>query len=150
MAHSFRASLEWTGATSSPAYSRDYVIRIAGKPDLAGSADKQFRGSAARHNPEELLVAALSSCHLLSYLYLCSRAGISVTRYVDEAEGSLKMEGASGRFERAVLRPRVTIAKGGDGAKAKELHHEAHRLCFVANSVNFPVDCEPVIELATA
>jgi organic hydroperoxide reductase OsmC/OhrA len=150
MAHSFRASLEWTGATSSPTYSRDHVIRMAGKPDLLGSADKQFRGSAARHNPEELLVAALSSCHLLSYLYLCSRAGISVTRYVDEAEASLKMEGASGRFERAVLRPRVTIAKGGDGAKAKELHHEAHRLCFVANSVNFPVDCEPVIELATA
>ena len=149
MAHAFRASLEWTGATSSPAYSRDHVIRMAGKPDLIGSADKQFRGNAARHNPEELLVASLSSCHLLSYLYLCARTGITVTRYVDEAEGSLKMEGANGRFERVVLRPRVSISTG-DPAKAKELHHEAHRLCFIANSVNFPVDCEPVIELAAA
>jgi organic hydroperoxide reductase OsmC/OhrA len=147
MSHVFRASLEWTGATSSPTYARDHVIRIAGKPDLAVSADPQFRGSAARHNPEDLLVAALSSCHCLSYLWLCARAGITVTHYLDEAEGSLKMEGTSGRFERVVLRPHVRIA-AGDAEQARALHAEAHRLCFIANSVNFPVECEPKIELA--
>ena len=147
MSHQFRAALEWTGSTSSAGYSRDHVIRIAGKPDLAGSADKQFRGNAARHNPEDLLVASLSSCHCLSYLFLCARAGITVTHYMDEAEGSLKMEGASGHFERVVLRPQVRIS-AGDADKARALHAEAHRLCFIANSVNFPVECEPKIELA--
>lgn len=151
--HHYRTSLAWTasaGATTSyAAYSRDHAVRIAGKPDLPMSSDPAFRGNAARHNPEELLVASLSSCHMLWYLHLCATAGIVVTDYADEAEGTMVEDANGGRFERVVLRPRVTIS-AGDAAKAAALHHEAHRLCYVANSVNFPVDCEPSIARAPA
>jgi organic hydroperoxide reductase OsmC/OhrA len=155
MLHRYRTSLAWTasaGATSSyAAYSRDHVVRVDGKPDVPLSSDPAFRGNAARHNPEELLIASLSSCHMLWYLHLCADAGIVVTGYVDAAEGTVVEDAATGggRFERVVLRPRVTIS-AGDAAKAAELHHAAHRLCFIANSVNFPVDCEPVVEATDA
>jgi organic hydroperoxide reductase OsmC/OhrA len=124
------------------------VISAAGKPDLPASSDPNFRGNPACYNPEELLVAALSSCHMLWYLHLCSAAGIVVTAYHDEAEGDLLDEGMKGgRFERVTLRPRITIA-AGDPDKARALHRDAHRLCFIASSVNFPVACEPAISLA--
>lgn len=149
--HHYRTSLTWTasaGATTSyTAYSRDHVVRSAGRPDLPMSSDPAFRGNAARHNPEDLLVASLSSCHMLWYLHLCAIAGIVVTDYVDEAEGTMIEDANGGRFDRVTLHPRVTI-QAGDAAKAADLHHEAHRLCYVANSVNFPVDCEPVITVA--
>jgi organic hydroperoxide reductase OsmC/OhrA len=149
--HHYRTALAWNsegGATTSyRAYSRDHTVHIDGKPDLAMSSDPAFRGSAARHNPEDLLVASLSSCHMLWYLHLCAVAGIMVTAYADEAEGAMIEDANGGRFERVVLHPRVTIS-AGDPAKAAELHHEAHRQCYVANSVNFPVLCEPVIEIA--
>jgi organic hydroperoxide reductase OsmC/OhrA len=146
--HQYRATLEWSdprGTTRASTHSRNHVVRIAGKPDLVVSADPNFRGDPAAHNPEDLLVVSLASCHMLWYLGLAARAGIAVTHYVDNAEGTMLDEGATGgRFERVVLRPRVTIASG-DAAKAAELHKDAHRLCFVANSVNFPVECEPTI-----
>jgi organic hydroperoxide reductase OsmC/OhrA len=151
--HHYRTSLAWTAAagatTSYTAYSRDHVVRIAGKPDIAMSSDPAFRGNAARHNPEDLLVASLSSCHMLWYLHLCAEAGIVVTAYDDEADGVMVEDHNGGRFERVTLHPRVTIAEG-NAAQAAELHHEAHRLCYVANSVNFAVDCEPVIERVAA
>ncbi len=146
--HQYRATLEWadpSGTSRASTHSRNHTVRISGKPDLALSADPGFRGDPARHNPEDLLVVSLASCHMLWYLGLAARAGIAVTHYVDEAEGTMVEDAATGgRFERVVLHPRVTIS-AGDAAKAKELHKEAHRLCFVANSVNFPVDCEPTI-----
>lgn len=151
--HRYRTSLAWSasggsGTTSYAAYSRDHVVRSAGKPDLPASSDPAFRGNAARYNPEDLLVASLSSCHLLWYLHLCARAGIVVIDYVDEAEGIMVEDPANGgRFERVTLRPRVTISRG-DGAKAMALHHEAQRLCFVANSVNFVVEIEPTVATA--
>jgi organic hydroperoxide reductase OsmC/OhrA len=146
--HHYRASISWSDATTAyEAYARDHVARIAGKADLPLSSDPAFRGSAARYNPEELLVVSLSSCHMLWYLHLCAVAGVVVTGYTDEADGTMIEDGNAGRFERVVLRPHVTIARG-DSAKAAELHHEAHRLCYIANSVNFPVDCEPVIVAA--
>ncbi len=147
--HQYRATLEWSdpsGTTRASTHSRNHVARIAGKPDLALSADPSFRGDPARHDPEDLLVVSLASCHLLWYLGLCARAGIAVTRYVDEPEGTMIEDASGGRFERVLLRPRVKIA-GGDPAKARDLHKDAHRLCFVANSVNFPVECEPTIEV---
>jgi organic hydroperoxide reductase OsmC/OhrA len=153
--HQFRTTLAWDAATggsntSYTSYSRNHVLSFPGKPDLAASSHPAFRGDPARHDPEDLLVASLSSCHFLWYIHLCAQAGILIERYSDEAEGTMIEDAKTGgRFERVVLRPRVRISKG-DPAKAAELHHEAHRLCFVANSVNFPVDCEPVIELATA
>jgi organic hydroperoxide reductase OsmC/OhrA len=151
--HHFRARVTWSagaGIPSGKTYSRDHVIGGEGKPDIPGSSDPAFRGDGTRYNPEELLVASLSGCHMLWYLRLCANAGIAVTNYRDEAEGTMVEDAAiGGRFEQVTLRPHVTIA-GGDAKKARTLHAEAHRLCFIANSVNFPVDCEPHIEFGAA
>jgi organic hydroperoxide reductase OsmC/OhrA len=152
--HAYRTSLSWTGAERGPtssyaAYSREYRVGFAGKPALSGSADPAFRGDPALHNPEELLVAALSACHLLTYLALCALAGIEVAAYTDEAVGTMEETAGAGRFTRVVLRPRVTLARG-DLEKARALHHEAHAQCFIAASVNFPVEVEPTFEAAEA
>ncbi len=149
--HHYRAALQWSdpaGTNKASTHSRNHFVKITGKPDLLLSADPGFRGDPARHNPEDLLLVSISSCHMLWYLGLCARAGIVVTRYADEAEGTMVEEAATGgRFERVVLHPRVAIT-AGDPVKARDLHREAHRMCFVANSVNFPVECDPTIELA--
>jgi len=139
----------WTGnlgegTAGYRAYSRDHVISAAGRPDLAGSSDPAFRGDATRWNPEDLLVASLSSCHMLWYLHLCAREGITVLAYQDDATGTMVEDAdGGGRFTQAALRPIATLAAGGDAALAMALHEEAHRLCFIANSVNFPVSIEP-------
>ncbi len=148
--HRYRATLVWTGAARDGTrgyrdYSRDYRIDVAGKPPLTGSADSSFLGDGARHNPEDLLVAALSACHLLWYLHLCADNGLVVTAYEDRAEGMMVTEPGAGRFTDVVLRPCVTIEEGGDAALAIALHDRAHEECFIANSVNFPVRCEPSV-----
>ncbi len=148
--HSYSTRTEWTGnlgegTASDRAYSRDHVISAAGRPDLAGSSDPAFRGDATRWNPEDLLVASLSSCHMLWYLHLCAQAKITVLAYHDDAAGTMAEAAGGGRFTQAVLRPVATLAAGGDAALARALHEEAHRLCFIANSVNFPVSIEPVV-----
>jgi organic hydroperoxide reductase OsmC/OhrA len=154
--HTYTLSMTWTGNTgqgtaSYTAYSRDHVYAAPGKPDLPGSSDPAFRGDRSRYNPEELLVASLSSCHMLWYLHLCAVAGVNVLAYRDEPVGTMAEDTVKGGyFTRVTLHPTVTIAKGGDAAKARELHHDAHAKCYVANSVNFPVDCEPVIEVANS
>jgi hypothetical protein len=151
--HTYKVQVEWTGnlgqgTPSYAAYSRDHAIAAPGKPAIPGSSDPLFRGDAARWNPEQLLLASLSTCHQLWYLHLCAVAGISVTEYRDEAEAVMQEDAdGSGRFLRAVLRPRVAIAAGGDAVKAAALHQDAHRYCFIANSVSFPVECEPDITL---
>ncbi len=151
--HTYTCAVTWTGNTgqgtaSYTAYSRDHVISGAGKPDLPGSADPAFRGDRTRYNPEELLVAALSTCHMLWYLHLCAVAGVTVLAYRDEATGTLVEDKAKGGyFTKVTLYPKVTIAEGSDAAKARELHHPAHEKCYVANSVNFPVACEPEIRV---
>jgi organic hydroperoxide reductase OsmC/OhrA len=119
------------------------VISAAGRPDLAGSSDAAFRGDAARWNPEDLLVASLSSCHMLWYLHLCAEAGVIVTAYVDDAVGTLvEVKETGGHFSEVILRPVATLQAGSDAALAAQLHEKAHHLCFVANSVNFPVRVE--------
>jgi organic hydroperoxide reductase OsmC/OhrA len=149
--HTYRATVRWTGdlgtgTSSYRAYARAHAIEATGKPTIPGSSDPAFRGDAAAWNPEELLVASLSACHQLWYLHLAAVNGIVVRNYVDAAEGTMSEEAdGSGRFTRVVLRPRVTIAPGGDVEKARALHRDAHAKCFVANSVNFPVECEPEI-----
>jgi len=150
--HRYAVAVEWTGNTGAGtagyrAYERSHEISTpdAPKPSIPGSSDPAFRGDRARWNPEELLVASLSACHKLWYLHLCSTAGVVVTDYVDRAEGWMVEEDGGGRFRRVVLRPTVTIAAGSDAERARELHHEAHRLCYIANSVNFPVEHEPEI-----
>jgi organic hydroperoxide reductase OsmC/OhrA len=154
--HRYDLRLTWTGAEKGPTanymtYSREYSIEVAGKPALRGSADPAYRGDPALHNPEDMLLAALSACHMLSYLALCTKARIKVVSYQDAASGSMA-EKAPHRigFTEVVLRPRVAIAAGGDAAKAKALHEEAHELCFIANSVNFPVRHEAEITIAAA
>ncbi len=149
--HRYRLRVTWTGntgeGTRSPrGYSRAHTIAGEGKPPIQGSSDPSFRGDPARWNPEELLLASLSACHKLWYLDLCARAGVVVTAYEDGPEGEMAEEtGGEGQFTRVVLRPRVTIAPGSDAHAAEALHESAHRMCFIARSVNFPVLHEPVI-----
>ncbi len=148
--HRYRVDLEWTGNRGSGTdgyrnYSRDHVIRIDGKPPIDGSSDPTFRGDATRYNPEDMLVAALSTCHMLSYLHMATVAGVVVTAYTDAAEGTMATEGDGGRFVEVVLHPVVTISAASDPARAEAAHETAHHACFIANSVNFPVRCEPRI-----
>lgn len=152
--HRYRVDVVWTGNRGTGTdgyrnYSRNHVIRVPGKPDLAGSADPTFRGDAARHNPEDMLVAALSTCHMLSYLHMATVAGVVVTDYTDAAEGTMLTEGDGGHFTEVVLRPVVIITAASDPAKAEAAHEAAHHACFIANSVNFPVRCEPRIVVAS-
>ena len=119
-----------------------------GQPPIAGSSDPSFRGDAARWNPEQLLVAALSQCHLLWYLHLCAVSDVVVIAYEDHAVGVMEQgEDGGGRFTEATLRPVVTVADDSMAGKALELHSQAHELCFVASSVDFPVRHEPRIEV---
>jgi organic hydroperoxide reductase OsmC/OhrA len=148
--HLFRCHLVWTGATtegtSAPdKYSRAHRIDVEGKPSLFGSAAPAFRGDPALHNPEDLLVASLSACHCMSYLFLCARAGLRVVAYEDDATGTLQRVDRVMRFSEVVLRPRVTLAAGADVEKARALHERAHAECFIANSVSFPVRNEPTV-----
>ncbi|MFC3165079.1 OsmC family protein [Ciceribacter thiooxidans] len=151
--HEYSATVTWTGNRGTGTsgyrdYSRDHVIAAGAKPDIPGSADPAFRGDADRWNPEDLLVASVSACHKLWYLHLCAVNGVVVTAYEDHAEGQMVTEeDGSGRFTEVVLRPRVTISSG-DRERAASLHHDAHEKCFIANSVNFPVRCEPMIVTA--
>lgn len=148
--HVFLASLSWTGnrgsgTSATRAFGRDHVVSVAGKPDIHGSAARVFHGDLDRWNPEEMLIAALAQCHLLSYLYVAVRNGIVVESYEDSATGTLvTAPDGSGRFREVVLRPAVTIS-AGDPELATALHAEANRLCFIASSVNFPVRHEPTI-----
>jgi len=155
-AHDYKARLVWdgnlgTGTTSYTGYGRKYRLQIDGKPELTGSADPMFRGDANAYNPEDLFVAALSSCHLLSYLALCARMKINVVAYEDNASGTLLLRpDGGGSFESVTLRPTVTIAPGSDEKRALELHDTAHDLCFIAASVKVPVNHEPQIRIAAA
>ncbi|GAC1660185.1 MAG: OsmC family protein [Candidatus Elarobacter sp.] len=151
--HLFATRLHWAGAgrgatTSYKAYSRRYVIEIDGKPPLAGSADPHFLGDGALHNPEDLLVASLSACHLLSYLAECARAEIAVAAYEDDARGEMTLIDGAIRFREVVLHPKVAIADAARIDEALALHERAHAVCFIANSVNFPVLHEAVVTAA--
>jgi len=140
--HLFASTLTWTGGPSA----RDYVLRTADGAEIAGSAPTVFKGDGTRASPEDMTVAALSACHMLTYLALCARKGIRVVAYEDESEGTLDRVGpGKTKFVDAVLRPRVRIADAGHVEAATALHHDAHEACFVANSVNFPIRVEPAV-----
>ena len=149
--HSYALTVTWTGNTgtgtsSYAAFERSVEVSADGKPAIPGSADPAFRGAVERWNPEQLLVASLSQCHMLWYLVLCAKEGIVVTHYVDHATGTLvETPDGSGHFEEVTLHPQVTIASGQHMDRATELHARAHDMCFVANSVNFDVRTEPAI-----
>jgi len=150
MRHEFDVDVVWTGnlgsgTDSHRSYSRDHVVRVEGLADIAGSADRAFRGDRGRHNPEQLLIAALAQCHLMSYLHQAVERGVVVTGYQDSAHGVLVTKGAGGAFERVVLRPEVTISAESDPEVALEAHEQAAENCFIAASVAFPVEHRPVI-----
>lgn len=129
-----------TGTSGYREYSRDVTIQIDGKPEMLASADKPFRGDPARWNPEDLLIAALSECHLLSYLHACVVAGVVVVSYRDSARGVMTEDGKNaGAFTDVLLRPEVVVAEASMIEAAERAHDDAHRMCFIANSMNFPV-----------
>lgn len=149
--HRYAVRVEWTGNLGSGTstyrgYSRDNTISAEGNPDILASSDRTFHGAAERWNPEEFLVAALSECHMLSYLHSAVRHGVVVESYVDDAAGVMRTEGDGGAFESVTLRPVVTIS-AGDPDVARAIHAEASANCFIAASVNFPVHHEPTIEV---
>jgi organic hydroperoxide reductase OsmC/OhrA len=149
--HTYRTVVTWTGnrGTGTSGYrdfGRENEAGADGPPTIPGSSDPAFRGDPTRWNPEQLLVVALSQCHLLWYLHLASVAGVIVTGYVDRAEGSMVADAdGAGQFTAAVLRPEVTVADASMVETARQLHADAHAKCFIARSVNFPVRHEPVI-----
>jgi organic hydroperoxide reductase OsmC/OhrA len=153
-AHRYEATVVWTGnrgegTTSYRAYARDHEVTADGRPAIAGSSDPVFRGDPERWNPEQLLVASLSQCHLLEYLHLCAVSGVVVVAYEDHPEGVMKeTEDGGGHFTEVTLRPVVTVADASMTDAARELHARAHELCFIANSVNFPVRHEPEIRFS--
>jgi organic hydroperoxide reductase OsmC/OhrA len=150
-AHHYAVQVSWTGNRGTGTshyrqYGREHTVEAAGKHLIEGSADPTFHGDAGRWNPEELLLAALSQCHMLSYLHAATRSGVTVVDYVDDAAGTMEQTAdGGGRFTSATLRPRVTITDASQVELAESLHKEAARQCFIASSVNFPVAHEPVI-----
>jgi organic hydroperoxide reductase OsmC/OhrA len=148
--HRYRSTVVWTGNTgegtaSYKTYARAHVISAAGKADIAGSSDASFRGDASRWNPEDMLVASASTCHMLWYLHLCAVNGVVVLDYRDEPEGLMIEEAdGSGAFARIVLRPQVKLSAASSEERARALHHEAHKMCFVANSLKCEITTEPV------
>lgn len=147
--HRYDLTMNWTGNRGSGTsgyrdYGRDHVISADGRPELAGSSDPAFRGDKTRWNPELELVAALSQCHMLSYLHVAQRNGIVVTAYTDEATGTMATTSdGGGHFTSVTLRPAVTVSDPSQVELAQSLHEEASSLCFIASSVNFPVEHEP-------
>lgn len=148
-AHHYQATIRWTGNTgkgtlSYRAYKRDYSISIKNKTGIQGSSDPKFLGDASKYNPEELLVASLSACHMLWYLHLCSKAGIIVMEYSDNATGEMAENRDGGGFFKEVnLNPVVIVKNKFSIELANQLHDQAHKMCFIANSVNFPVFHHP-------
>ena len=152
--HAYKASIVWTGnqgegTTTYRAYTRDYDIAADGKPVIKGSADPSYMGDASRYNPEDMLVASVSACHMLWYLHLCAVKGVVIQSYEDHAEGRMAVQkDGAGEFSEIVLRPQITIS-AGDRSIAEAMHEKAHEMCFIARSVNFPVRCEPEITVSS-
>jgi organic hydroperoxide reductase OsmC/OhrA len=151
--HHYKTTLNWvgnqgTGTSNYRAYSRNHDIVVDGKAVIPASADPSFRGDPLRYNPEELLVSSLSGCHMLWYLHLCSVNGVTVVDYKDNATGTMaEMEDGAGYFKEVTLYPEVTVTDAAMIDKANSLHHEANKMCFIANSVNFPVNHQPTCKV---
>ncbi|HKQ23714.1 MAG TPA: OsmC family protein [Burkholderiales bacterium] len=152
--HTYQTTVRWTGnqgtgTSAYRAYSRNHEITAVGKQLVPASSDPAFHGDPNRYNPEELLVASLSSCHMLWYLHLCAVNKVVVVEYADKATGTMEETAdGGGRFVEVILRPAITLTAQSDRDTARRLHDDAHEKCFVANSVNFPVRVQP--EFGTA
>jgi organic hydroperoxide reductase OsmC/OhrA len=154
--HRYAVTVRWTGnrgegTATYRGYSRDHDIEVPGLPVLKGSADPTFHGDRTRYNPEQLLLTALSQCHMLSFLHVAVKHGVVVTAYQDRAEAVMRTNrDGSGQFESATLRPEVTVASAVVPALMEQLHEEANKVCFIARSVNFPVLHEPAVSVRAA
>ena len=152
--HAYDVNVTWTGnqetgTSNYRAFCRDHTVTASGRPDILGSSDPAFRGDPERWNPELLLVAALSQCHMLWYLHLAAEAGVTVVAYDDHPHGTMTESGdGAGQFTQVVLRPVVTITHDSDPETAAALHARVPEYCFIARSVNFPVNHEPTIRVA--
>lgn len=150
--HKYELTTVWIGNNGDGTknvrtYDRSHTVSIKGKPDLLLTTDNAVVGDPSKLNPEDLLVSAISSCHMLSYLYLCATDGIVVTAYTDKATGiMIEQASGGGSFTEVQLNPVVQVAEESMVAKAIELHHRAHEICYIANSVNFEVRCEPIVK----
>jgi organic hydroperoxide reductase OsmC/OhrA len=151
--HLYEAVITWTGNKGSGTddyrnYERSHNISISDKTTILASSDPAFRGDKTKHNPEDLLVSSLSSCHMLWYLHLCAEAGVIVLDYTDNAKGTMiETENGGGQFSEVCLHPIVYVSDIAMVEKAKALHKKANELCFIANSVNFSVKHFPIIKL---
>jgi organic hydroperoxide reductase OsmC/OhrA len=151
--HTYKLIVKWTGnngtgTSSYKEFERSHSILIENKVEILGSSDPAFRGDKTKHNPEDLLIASVSSCHMLWYLHLCAVAGVIVTDYIDNATGIMtETSNGGGKFTEITLHPTVTITNSSMTEKANELHQKANELCFVANSLNFPVHHKPTCEV---
>ena len=152
--HQYNIKTTWTGnlgvgTSDYKAYDRSHVVSIEGKTDILGTSDPAFRGDKTKHTPEDLFVSTLSTCHMLWYLHLCAVNNVVVTEYIDKATGVMEEDQTGrGHFTKVVLKPEVTVAKTSMIDKANELHRDAHEMCFIANSINFPVVHEPSVIVA--
>lgn len=150
--HHYQATIEWTGNKGSgtsgyTTYERSHHIQIAGKAGIEASSDKAFRGDASKHNPEDLFLSSLASCHMLWYLHLCADNKVIVEHYADEARGTMETQAdGSGRFTEVVLSPQIVVSNTDMLDMAYRLHHKAHEMCFLANSVNFEILIQPKIK----
>jgi organic hydroperoxide reductase OsmC/OhrA len=150
--HNYKLTVKWTGNTGTgtsnyKAFERSHSILADNKTEILGSSDPAFRGDKTKHNPEELLLGSISSCHMLWYLHLCAEAGVIVTDYIDNATGTMmETSNGGGKFTEITLHPMVTIADNSMREKAQALHKKANELCFIANSLNFPVHHMPTVK----
>lgn len=148
--HHYKLTTTWTGDSAAGnknirTYDRSHTVVIPGKPELQLTTDNAAVGDKSKLNPEDLLVSALSSCHMLSYLYVCSLEGIVITEYADNASGiMIENDKGGGSFKEVTLNPVCKVAEASMIPRAIELHHKAHEICYIANSVNFEVKCNPV------
>lgn len=154
--HNYNLNIKWTGNTGQGtkdyrSYDRNHTVLTDGKQDVLCSSDPAFRGDKTKHNPEELFLASISSCHMLWYLHLCADKGIVVTGYTDNATGTMQeTEDGGGRFTEVILHPIVTITDQTMIDKANDLHKKANELCFIANSCNFTIHHKPICKTQNA
>jgi organic hydroperoxide reductase OsmC/OhrA len=146
--HTYRLTVQWTGNNGKgtggyQSYERSHTISIDDKKEMLCSSDPAFRGDKSRHNPEELFLASIASCHMLWYLHLCSDAGIIIVDYTDKATGTMQETKNGGHFTEVMLSPNVVVSESAMIERAIQLHEEANKVCFIANSCNFPIRHNP-------
>lgn len=147
--HYYKTIVTWTGNTGKgtldyKAYERDHIIQVQGKPEIQGTSEVSYYGNQFRYNPEELLVASLSACHMLWFLHLCAINKVVIIAYKDIAFGTMQTTpGGGGKFTEVILKPDISIAGSADAELLDKLHKEANTLCFIASSCNFPVRHQP-------